>query len=163
MRLLLKAWADGEEGNFALVDITDDLRKWVLDRRELFQMVSSKASDIEALRFFDFSACARFFGEDCNLDPSWKEYDEDGLMPQPYLSEREYSRFDTRECIVVPNDFGNNIIGDAEAEVPNMRYTDYDVIVLGKTGFWLEASDDVGSIHTATVDYDKLLSNFADC
>lgn len=164
MRLLLKGFdSSGDISCFALVDMTDELRKRILERRELFQMVLSKAPDLDGLRFDDFSAF--FYDENSNLDPEGDldEEDEQQRM-KPLLSTREYDRFNCRELIVVPDDFGDNVGEEPDSGcTPNMRYTDNDILVIGKTGFWWEGTDDNGVITTATVEYEKLLSNFDAC
>ena len=115
--LMLTSSSNSELGwcEHAFIELSPQDRKDILERRELYQMVHSKASNLWSLVFWD------------NLPG---EFYED-LDLSKHLTEKQLEEFDDERIIVLPDEF---TMGDAEP-----ARTECDRLVVEEREFYYKA------------------------
>lgn len=115
MKILFTCFANNEHFDgcqHAVVELSDEAKKEILARRELFQMCKSKDSSLWSLVFWD-SVCQYF------------DYDE--WDPLEALTEEQVKLFETNEYVVLPDDFEIPEDDAARTECDRMVITDDSV------------------------------------
>ncbi len=117
---------EGEEGfELAVINITDELRKTIVEARELFQMVRSKNPELSSLVLWN--GAPYFYKEEGTL--FCEESGEDKL------TDVERYIFETEEYLILTEKTRNQLFDDAPEEAGPAR-TCIDQLIIGETGFY---------------------------
>ena len=119
---------------YAIVTLSDEARKEVLARRELHQMVKSRDADLWDLTFWGIPG---EFYDDLNIED--------------LLTDEQHAAFESKDWVVLPDDFEDPVVDAARTECDRM--------VITVDGFYWKAiakHTDV-YVETATMPYEAVL------
>jgi hypothetical protein len=111
MKILFNCYANNENFDgcqYALIELSDEAKKEIIARRELFQMVKSKDSGLWSLTFWD-AAC--------------EFYDYDDWAPEDAFTDEQAKRFEAQGYLVLPDDFEESEADAARTECDRMVVT----------------------------------------